>query len=210
MKILKNKKVVLASAIILGISAITSSALAAYIITGGTRNTNQDVVPSEVEIKNKTVTLRASLDENEVLLFEPKTPYSGPGILHSDGTGDMNVILNLSVEAENKDALGVTTVSVKEERKSADGGTTSSVGNYIVLPKEQTVQPDSFKGTTGTFTATVTLTWTWGSEFGKSDPCAYFAEEDDVETIETKMNAFATAVNGSKFVIEISMAEAAA
>ena len=210
MKILKNKKVVLASAIILGISAITSSALAAYIITGGTRNTNQDVVPSEVEIKNKTVTLSASLDENEVLLFEPTTPYSGPGILHSDGTGDMNVTLNLSVEAENKDALGVTTVSVKEERKSADGGTTSSAGNYIVLPTEQTVYLDSFKGTTGTFTASVKLTWTWGSEFEKSDPCAYFAEEDDVETIETKMNAFAAAVNGSKFVIEISMAEAVA
>lgn len=209
MKILKNKKVILASAIILGISAITSSALAAYIITGGTRNINQDVDPSEVEIKNKTVTLSVSLDENEVLLFEPTTPYSGPGILHSDGTGDMKVTLNLSVKAENKDALGVTTVSVKEERKSADGGTTSSAGNYIVLPTVKTVEPSSFTGS-GTFTTSVELEWTWGSAFENVDPCEHFAGEEDTEAIKTTMDKFAAAVNGSKFVIEIDMAEAAA
>lgn len=210
MKILKNKKVVLASAIILGISAITSSALAAYIITGGKRSTNQDVNPSAVEIKNKTVTLSASLDENEVLLFEPTTPYSGPGILRSDGTGDMSVTLNLSVVAESEDALGTTTITVKEERKTAnDGGTTSSAGNYIVLPEKQTVQPSSFTGT-GTFTTSVELEWTWGSAFGKVDPCAHFAGEDDSGAIKTTMDKFAAAVNGSKFVIEISMAEATA
>lgn len=210
MKILKNKKVVLASAIILGISAITSSALAAYIITGGTRNTSQDVEPSEVEIKNNTVTLSASLAEGETLLFEPTTPYSGPGILRSNGNGDMSVTLNLSVEANSKEALGVTTITVTEERKSADEGTTPNAGNYIVLPSKQTVQTDSFTGTTGTFTASVTLTWTWGSEFGTKDPCAYFASEKNLETIKTKMNSFAAAVNGSKFVIKIDMAEAAA
>lgn len=209
MKILKNKKVVLASAIILGISAITSSALAAYIITGGTRNTNQDVDPSEVVIKNNTVTLSASLDEGETLLFQPTTPYTGPGILRSNGTGDMEVTLNLSVVAENEEAIGVTTITVKEVRKSADGGTTPSAGNYIVLPTEKTVQPGSFTGS-GTFTTSVELEWTWGSAFGEVDPCAHFANEDDVETIETKMNAFAAAVNGSKFVIEIDMAEATA
>ena len=60
MKREKNKKIVLASTIVLGIAAITSSALAAYIITGGDNHYSGETNPTDVVIDNKVTSLKCT------------------------------------------------------------------------------------------------------------------------------------------------------
>ena len=212
MKILKNKKVVLASAIILGISAITSSALAAYIITGGTKENSAEVKPSEVVVNNNVVDLTATIDVSDTLLFQPETPYTGSGALHSEGNGDLTVTLKLSVEASRAEALGVTTVTFSE-KKRADveyEGVLAEAGDYVAFPSVGPIASSSFKdeNSDGTWEYSVNLKFGWGTVFGEKDPCTYYETAGkSTNVIATTMNAFAAAVNATTFEVNVSMAD---
>ena len=212
MKILKNKKVVLASAIILGISAITSSALAAYIITGGTKSRSAEVSPSDVIINNDVVNLTATIDGSDTLLFQPETPYTGSGALHSEGNGDLTVTLKLSVEASRVAALGETTITFSE-KKRADveyDGVLAEAGDYVAFPTVGPIASSSFKdeNSDGTWEYSVNLEFGWGTVFGKNDPCKYYETAGkNTSTIKQEMDAFAAAVNATTFVVNVTMAD---
>lgn len=217
MKLFKNKKVVLASAIILGVSAITSSALAAYIITGGNRTVTKTVTPEGIDIDNRVVTLSAELTES-TLNFEPVHAEGfDHGYVKCDG-GDLSVTVNLEVVASKFDALGVTMLTVTDNSDA-------SSKEYIVNP-EATVLAAT-KGDTGqnywtvkstnsetnetTYTCSVVLTWTRGSFFGNSTdgPCAHYKEEKNSSKIVTEMEAFEKSIESTIFTITITMDEAA-
>ena len=212
MKILKNKKVVLASAIILGISAITSSALAAYIITGGTKTDSADVIPSEVIVNNDVIDLTATIDTLDTLLFQPETPYTGSGDLHSKGNGDLTVTLKLSVEASRVAALGETTITFSE-KKRADveyEGVLAEEGDYVAFPSVGPIASSLFKdeNSDGTWEYSVDLKFCWGTIVDEKDPCTYYETAGkSTDEIATTMNAFAAAVNGTTFEVNVLMAD---
>ena len=212
MKILKNKKVVLASAIILGISAITSSALAAYIITGGKKSGSAEVSPSDVIINNDVVNLTATIDASDTLLFQPETPYTGPGPLHSEGNGDLKVTLKLAVIAARQEALGATTVTVSEKKQDLEEyeGSLAVAGNYVSFPDDTTVETTSFKdeNSDGTWECSVDLKFGRGTVFGKNNPCKYYETAGkNTDTIKEEMDDFAAAVNATTFVVNVTMAD---
>ena len=61
MKILKNQKFVLTAAILLGVAAVSSSAVAAYVITGGQQSGSANLDPSDIEIVNNTANIVRTL-----------------------------------------------------------------------------------------------------------------------------------------------------
>lgn len=212
MKRNKNKKIVLASTIVLGIAAITSSALAAYIITGGKNKGEANVDPSPVEIDNKVVDLTVGTVSEE-LLFQPTTPVA-KGAITTSGNGNLTINIPLTVKAKDRDSIPNYNVAVTEEGK----GVTSPI-NYIKLPETTTVTKDKFtSGNTETgFTYNLPLTWSWGSAFGETnptDPAAFYnskiEEGTDVNVVLNELNAFATAVNATTFVVTITQVDAGA
>ena len=210
MKRNKNKKIVLASTIVLGIAAITSSALAAYIITGGATEGTADVNPSEVVIENKVVDLKVGAVSEE-LLFQPTTQVT-EGAITTSGNGNLTVAIPLTVKAKDQQSIPNYNVTVAQE-----GGDVTSPKNYIDLPETTTVTKDNFtseNAETG-FTYNLPLTWSWGSAFGGIDPAAFYNPKIVDKTVDVNdalaaLNAFAEAVNTTTFVVTITQAEAGA
>ncbi len=211
MKRNKNKKIVLASTIVLGIAAITSSALAAYIITGGNAKGTADVKPSTVEIDNKVVDLTVGKVSGE-LLFQPTTPVT-EGAITTSGNGNLTINIPLTVKA--KDQQSIPNYSVAVTQKSGDVTT----DEYIVLPGATTVTSENFTSgndETG-FTYNLPLTWSWGNAFGRTDPAAFYnakivdtKDDFDVNDALTALNAFAKAVNATTFLVTITQVDAGA
>ena len=211
MKRNKNKKIVLASTIVLGIAAITSSALAAYIITGGNAKGEANVKPSTVVINNKVVDLTVGAVSG-TLLFEPDDPV-GTGAITTDGDGNRTVTIPLTVKAKDKQSIPNYKVAVTQK-----GGNVTTAG-YIVLPEETTVTKENFStGDTETgFTYNLSLTWSWGSAFGGVDPAAFYNpkigdQEGGVKVTDVlaTLNKFAEAVNATTFVVTITQVDAGA
>lgn len=212
MKRNKNKKIVLASMIVLGIAAITSSALAAYIITGGKNKGEANVDPSPVVIDNKVVDLTVGTVSEE-LLFQPTTAVT-EGSITTSGNGNLTINIPLTVKAKDRDSIPNYEVAVRQE-----GGDVTSPINYIKLPETTTVTKDKFtsgNAETG-FTYNLPLTWSWGSAFGETnptDPANFYnskiEEGTDVNDVLTALNAFAEEVNATTFVVTITQAEAGA
>lgn len=212
MKRNKNKKIVLASTIVLGIAAITSSALAAYIITGGKNKGEANVDPSPVVIDNKVVDLTVGTVSEE-LLFQPTTAVT-EGSITTSGNGNLTINIPLTVKAKDRDSIPNYEVAVRQE-----GGDVTSPINYIKLPETTTVTKDKFtsgNAETG-FTYNLPLTWSWGSAFGETnptDPANFYnskiEEGTDVNDVLTALNAFAEEVNATTFVVTITQAEAGA
>ena len=211
MKRNKNKKIVLASTIVLGIAAITSSALAAYIITGGKTEGTANVNPSEVIIENKVVDLTVGKVSGE-LLFQPTTPVI-EGAITTSGNGNLTITIPLTVKAKDNDSIPDYKVAVTEE------GGNAAASNYIGLPDATTVTSEDFtsgNAETG-FTHNLPLTWSWGSVFEGKDPAAFYNPkiedtEDDVDVNDalTALNEFAKAVNATTFVVTITQVDAGA
>ena len=209
MKRNKNKKIVLASTIVLGIAAITSSALAAYIVTGGATKGTADVDPNPVEIDNKVVDLKVGAVSG-TLLFEPDEPVD-EGAITTDGDGNLTISILLTVKAKDKESIPNYNVAVTEKV-----GNVTTAG-YIVLPKETTVTKENFtfeNAETG-FTYNLPLTWSWGSAFGGIDPAAFYNpkikdETANVTDVLSKLNEFAAAVNATTFVVTITQVDAGA
>ena len=211
MKRNKNKKIVLASTIVLGIAAITSSALAAYIITGGNAKGEANVKPSTVVVDNKVVDLTVGT-VNGTLLFEPDQPVKS-GAITTDGDGNLTVTIPLTVKAKDQESIPDYKVAVTQK----GGDVTAS--NYIVLPEATTVTSEDF--TSGDaengFTYNLSLTWSWGSAFGGIDPAAFYNpkigdQEGDVNVTDVlaTLNEFAEAVNATTFVVKITQVDAGA
>lgn len=211
MKRNKNKKIVLASTIVLGIAAITSSALAAYIVTGGATKGTADVDPSPVEIDNRVVDLKVGTVIG-TLLFEPDDPVD-TGAITTDGDGNLTVTIPLTVKAKDQESIPDYKVAVTQE-----GGDVTKA-NYIVLPEATTVTNEDFtfvNAETG-FTYNLSLTWSWGSAFGGVDPAAFYNpkigdQEGGVKVTDAldTLNKFAAAVNATTFVVTITQVDAGA
>lgn len=207
MKLFKNKKVVLASAIVLGVAAVTSSALAAYIITGAMVDKESPVGVTEVDVVNNVVNLKVAGLDDATLVLQPEQQVS-EGRVTTNNVGKMKLIFTLTMETENKELIPDITISVVENPE----GTLVS-GNYITLPTEKTLTKNDF-GDGSTFTAAVTLEWGWGSKFGNVAPTTYFNEggagasiKDD-KVVET-MTDFETATVGHPgFTISFAKANA--
>lgn len=210
MKRNKNKKIVLASTIVLGIAAITSSALAAYIVTGGATEDSANVKPSKIEIDNKVVDLSAGTVDG-TLLFQPTTPVT-EGAITTSGDGNLTVTIPLTVKAKDKESIPDYNVAVTQT-----GGDVASPINYIALPGTTTVTKDNFasgNAETG-FTYNLPLTWSWGEAFGGTDPAAFYNPKIEDETanvtdVLATLNEFAEAVNATTFVVKITQVDAGA
>lgn len=213
MKLFKNKKVVLASAIVLGVAAVTSSALAAYIITGGIKERTGTIDPSPVEVDNKVLDLTVGPITDE-LIFRPVEEVA-TGTITSEGGGKLSVTIPLILTADEKKLSTLQfTIQVTEEN-TGDKKASDATENFVTLPED---------GAQFTKTATdlgfgsadldgeLELAWGWGTKFDNTDPCSYYNEgagaDDDIGDIVTTMKAFETAVNGATFKVTISVADA--
>ena len=202
-------------AILLGVASITTVGLAAYVVTGGTKETIVNTEkPTEVEITNNIVSIGATIDaETGTLLFEPTAPVS-TGRLQSTGTGDMEVDITITITADSQSALKGNKIAVTVEPvfvNSSTGDTT--IGDYVVVP---TVQPIDISSLTPTkdlpATQSLKLTWTWGSKFGNSDPCTWANGKNTNELNDNNMKKtiedFQTAVaNVASYKITLDLTE---
>lgn len=207
MKLFKNKKVVLASAIVLGVAAVTSSALAAYIITGGTVEKESPVGVTEVDVQNKVVNLEVTGLDSATLVLQPEAVVSEGRVTTTDA-GKMKLTFTLTMDAESQDLIPDITISVAE---NPDGGLVS--GNYITLPAETTLRKTDF-GKGPDFTKEVTLTWGWGSTFGNVEPTTYFNEGGagasipDATVVKTMTDFETATVEHPGFTISFAKANA--
>ena len=205
MKFLKNKKVVLASGIILGIAAITSSALAAYIVTGGIKDGNTDVEPTEITIDNKVTDLTVGAPTNE-LLFQPETQVI-EGRITTDKAGNLEVTIPLTITAQDQSFIPEMTVEVTVKEGTA------VEQQYVALPEDiPNITSANFKGTKPTFTYNLEIAFGWGTKFG-TDPATYFntggGKDKPISDVITEMNDFATSINGTVFIVTIDEAASA-
>ena len=202
MKILKNQKFVLTAAILLGVAAVSSSAVAAYVITGGNQSGSADLHPSEIVIENKTANLEIT-ETDTTLLFQPKSAVS-TGKLQSTGNGDLTAVLTLTFDSQTKEVIPALDVTIETE----DGTNDAVTKGYIVNPENVSLTSADFTGDPGSYTKTLTLTWSWGAQFGKTDPCTYYntgaGSSKDNTTMESELNAFKTAVASTTFTVNIA------
>lgn len=203
MKILKNQKFVLTAAILLGVAAVSSSAVAAYVITGGNQNGSADLDPSEIVIDNKTANLE--ITETDVsLLFQPETAVSS-GRLQTTGNGDLTAVLTLTFDSQTKEVIPDLDVTIETE----DGVNDAVTKGYIVNPQDVSLTSENFEGSAGNWTYTLNLKWSWGAKFGEKDPCTYYNEggagsEIDNSAMNNELTAFKTAVASTTFTVNIA------
>lgn len=197
----KNKKIVLASTIVLGIAAITSSALAAYIITGGDNYYKATSDPTDVIIDNRVTSLGCT--ETDVTLnFASKKTTSGRvrddnmvmvGDAKTELAPDFVVVLDLTMDANDKGYIPDLSVTVTPSKNDTAG--------YLVVPTVENITSGDWGGDNKPFTYKLTLTWKWGAAFGGVEPTTYFNEGAGSSTlitdVLTTMEAFETYVNGT-------------
>ena len=202
MKILKNQKFVLTAAILLGVAAVSSSAVAAYVITGGQQSGSANLDPSDIEIVNNTANLKVSAKDGN-LLFQPLTAVSS-GRLQSTGNGDLTAVITLTFDSNTQTVIPALDVTIQAKNGTDDAVTKG----YIVNPENVSLTYSDFTGSEGSWTHDLTLTWEWGDKFGNTDPCTYYntgagtATDDD--TMDTELEAFKTAVANTTFTVSIA------
>lgn len=218
MKRNKNKKIVLASTIVLGIAAITSSALAAYIITGGETQRSTDVKkPTEIEVINNIVDLQVGDISDQLLLFYPEATISDE-IVTSGAKGNLTITLPLSIEAGSEALKNGKNIELSVTEKAT--GTLVDAGdrNYVTVPADQVIKGSSLTDNDGdnTYETTATLKWGWGSTFGSKDPATFCNEQIagggmSASQANTLLQDFKTAVAACPgFTISINLVDAVA
>ena len=214
MKRNKNKKIVLASTIVLGIAAITSSALAAYIITGGATKGTADVQePTEIDVKNNIVDLQVGEVSGE-LLFYPEAIISDKDVT-SDVKGNLTITLPLSIEAGSEALINGKTIKLTVTEK---GSGTLVSGNYVTVPLAQDIAGSTLtdEDSNNIYETTATLKWGWGTTFGSKDPATYCNEQIaggsmSASQANTLLQDFKTAVAACPgFTISINLVDAGA
>ncbi len=196
----------------LGLATITGTALATYVITGGTKNKELTTgKPTEVLIENKVLNLEASFKGGlNTLSFEP-TDADTEGRVTSTGGGNMTLTLVLKVVVENLDYLKSIKIT------TAVNQTTTDIETYVNTPDILTLSPESnskwadgvwTEQAEGEFIKEVTLEWTWNeTTFDGVAPCLYYdgaGSSVEIDDVVTTMDAFKTAVaNVSSYTINI-------
>lgn len=178
MKRNKNKKIVLASTIVLGIAAITSSALAAYIITGGaTEGTANVKEPTEIDVKNNIVDLKVGEASGE-LLFYPETTISGNYVTSTE-VGNLTITLPLSIEAGSKNLMDGKNIKLSVTEKETGTLVDAGERNYVTVPADKVIEGKSLTDgdSNNIYETTATLIWGWGATFGSKDPATYCNEK---------------------------------
>lgn len=202
MKREKNKKIVLASTIVLGIAAITSSALAAYIITGGVDRYEGTTNPTDVVIDNRVASLECA-ETDLTLNFASTKTTSGRvqddnmvmvGEEETEVAPDFVVVLDLTMKAEQKGYIPELSVTVTPSKEDTAG--------YLVVPTVGNITSANWTGDAKPFTYKLTLTWKWGAAFGGVEPTKYFNEggtgySTPISDVVTTMEAFKKYVNGT-------------
>ena len=201
----KNKKLVLASTIVLGIAAITSSALAAYIITGGNNNDEKSVEPTDVKIVNGVTSLKVAFKDNDNTLNFTSETGTGTNVYDDgkNGEPDFSVTLTLTMTAQDKAYIPDLSITV------GDGNSGST--NYVALPSKMTItdanETPKWEGSVPTFTMDVTLTWAWSESF-TGGPTVYYSTGDGAEkdpsTILGEMETFQNVINSTTYTITIT------
>ena len=210
MKLFKTSKLIMVTAIALGLASVVGIGVGAYIITGGNKTADVPVTDDDIVITNNVVNLSASLksDDNK-LVYEPADAVTGKR-LNSDGNGDLDVTLVLSVEASSTDIIPTFTVSVVSSY-DAESSQLTALNTYLVKPSDVTVKNTEFTGGSGTYTKEVKLTWAWGSAFNSTDPCTYYNLKSEAEVstanLVSAMESFRDNVNGNTWTIEINPVE---
>ena len=198
----KNKKIVLASTIVLGIAAITSSALAAYIITGGDNHYRGETNPTDVVIDNKVTSLKCT-ETDLTLNFASTKTTSGRvqddnmvmiGDAKTEVAPDFKVVLDLTMNAKDKGYIPALSVTVTPSKNDTAG--------YLVVPTVENITSANWTGDAEPFTYTLTLTWKWGAAFGGVEPTKYFNEGGAgystlISDVVTTMEDFEEYVNGT-------------
>lgn len=206
MKILKNQKFVLTAAILLGVAAVSSSAVAAYVITGGTQSGSANLDPSDIDIVNNTANLEVNA-KDKTLLFQPETAVTS-GRLQSTGNGDLTAVITLTFDSETKEVIPALDVTI-EAKNGTDDAVTKG---YIVNPEKKSLTYNYFTGSEGNWTYDLELIWEWGAEFGKTDPCAYYnsgaGSATEVATMLNELEDFKTAVANTTFTVSITPTKA--
>ena len=217
MKRNKNKKIVLASTIVLGIAAITSSALAAYIITGGTTKGTADVQePTGIEVTNNIVDLVVGEVSGE-LLFYPETTISGKDVT-STKVGNLKITLPLSIEAGSKGLIDGKNIKLSVTEKETGTLVDAGERNYVTVPADQVIKGSSLTDgdSNNIYETTATLKWGWGTTFGSKDPATYCNEQIaggsmTASEANTLLQDFKTAVDACPgFTISINLVDAGA
>ena len=217
MKRNKNKKIVLASTIVLGIAAITSSALAAYIITGGATEGTADVKkPTGIEVTNNIVDLKVG-EVSGQLLFYPETTISDEDVT-SDVVGNLTIKLSLSIEAGSKSLMSGKNIKLSVTEKET--GTLVDAGdrNYVTVPNDQVIEGSSLtdEDSNNIYETTATLKWGWGTTFESKDPATYCNEKIaggsmTASQANALLQDFKTAVDACPgFTISINLVDAGA
>lgn len=201
----KNKKIVLASTIVLGIAAITSSALAAYIITGGNNNGKETVDPADVKIENRVTSLKVAFKDNDNTLNFTSATGTGTTVYDDgkNGKPDFTVTLTLTMTAQDKTYIPDLSITVGD----GDSGST----DYVALPSEMTItnanESPKWEGSVPTFTMDVTLTWAWSESF-TGGPTVYYSTgagaQTDPSTIFEEMETFQNVINSTTYTITIT------
>ena len=202
MKILKNQKFVLTAAILLGVAAVSSSAVAAYVITGGQQSGSANLDPSDIDIVNNTANLKVEATDS-TLKFQPLAPVSS-GRLQSTDNGDLTAVITLTFDSKTQAVIPALDVTI-EAKNGTDDAVTKG---YIVNPDNVSLTSANFEGDTGSWKHTLTLTWKWGAEFGGDDPCTYYNTGEGSATENATMLAeledFKTAVANTTFTVSIT------
>ena len=214
MKRNKNKKIVLASTIVLGIAAITSSALAAYIITGGATEGTADVKkPTGIDVTNNIVDLKVG-EVSDQLLFYPEAIISDKDVTSTE-VGNLTITLPLSIEAGSKGLINGKTIKLTVTEK--EGGKLVSE-NYVTVPDAQDIAGSSLtdEDSDNIYETTATLKWGWGAKFGGDDPATHCNDEIAGGSMTTSqanklLQDFKTAVAACPgFTISINLVDAGA
>lgn len=198
----------------LGLATITGTALATYVITGGTKeDSTNEINPTDVSVLNKVVNLEVE-ETDSTLLFQPLTAVNS-GRLQTQENGDLTVTVKLSVTASNVDYINDVTIEYSATGTAVDDG-------YVTYPTKTNVTKTEFKLNEGTkkYEVDLNLVFGWGTKFGGDDPCTYFNEGGDGsniplttaeetvpgQSVESIMNAFSDSINGTAFTITFTMA----
>lgn len=209
-----NKKLLAVGAMVLGLATITGTALATYVITGGTKeDSTNEINPTDVSVVNKVVNLEVE-ETDSTLLFQPLTAVNS-GRLQTEENGDLTVTVKLSVTASNVDYINDVAIEYSAT------GTAVSEG-YVTYPTKTNVATSEFKlnEETKKYEVNLSLDFGRGTNFGGKDPCTYFNEGGDGfniplttaevteggQSVESIMNAFRDSINGTTFTITFTMA----
>lgn len=191
----KNKKIVLASTIVLGIAAITSSALAAYIITGGVNERTGEANTTTVNITNKVTNLTIVSTDATLNFASPEVKTGRVQDDGENGPQDLHVEFGLKMEASARD--NIPTLNVKITPSPVDPG------NYLKVPEVSAIEKNAWTDNSdGTFSYTLSLDWKFGTAFGGMSPTEYFnndptGKEIDIDDVVSTMEGFAAYVNGA-------------